>query len=137
MKLFENFDFWSTLFPKNMPRFFLALFIILVSLTMTIFSEKVLISIRCICGLMSYLIKKSWTDSNEHAFVLFRFWCWSRITALLNKCNCNLQSLSFSIAPHCPFSSNLSHEQILTSKTYRTTKWPRKQKNVALEKFLV
>ena len=35
--------------------------------------------------------------SNEHAFVLFRFWCWTRITALLNKCNCNLQSLSFSI----------------------------------------
>ena len=36
----------------------LALFIILVSLTMTLFSEKVLISNRCISGLMSNLIKK-------------------------------------------------------------------------------
>ena len=39
-----------------------ALFIILVSLTMTLFSEKVLISNRCISGLMSNLIKKSLTD---------------------------------------------------------------------------
>ena len=31
---------------------------------MTLFSEKVLISIRRISGLMSNLIKKSWTDSN-------------------------------------------------------------------------
>ena len=30
---------------------------------MTLFSEKVLISNRCISGLMSKLIKKSWTDS--------------------------------------------------------------------------
>ena len=30
---------------------------------MTLFSEKVLISNRCISGLMSNLIKKSWTDS--------------------------------------------------------------------------
>ena len=41
------------------------LFIILVSLTMTLFSEKVLISNRCISSLMSNLIKKSWTDSNQ------------------------------------------------------------------------
>ena len=40
-----------------------ALFIILVSLMMTLFSEKVLISNRCISVLMSNLIKKSWTDS--------------------------------------------------------------------------
>ena len=40
-----------------------ALFIILVSLTMTLFSEKVFISNRCNSGLMSYKIKKSWTDS--------------------------------------------------------------------------
>ena len=46
-----------------------ALFIILVSLTMTIFSEKVLISYRCISGLMSNLIKKSWTDSNMYVVV--------------------------------------------------------------------
>ena len=30
---------------------------------MTLFSEKVLISNRCIRGLMPNLIKKSWTDS--------------------------------------------------------------------------
>ena len=40
-----------------------ALFIILASLTMTLFNEKVLISNRCISVLMSNLIKKSWTDS--------------------------------------------------------------------------
>ena len=40
------------------------LFIILVSLTKSLFSEKMLISNRCICGLMSNLIKKSWTVSN-------------------------------------------------------------------------
>ena len=40
-----------------------ALFIILGSLTMTRFSEKMLIiSTRCIHGFMSNLIKKSWTD---------------------------------------------------------------------------
>ena len=31
---------------------------------MTLFSEKVVISYRCISGLMSNLIKKSWKDSN-------------------------------------------------------------------------
>ena len=40
-----------------------ALFIILVGLTMTGFSEKMLVSTRCIHGFMSNLIKKSWTDS--------------------------------------------------------------------------
>ena len=40
-----------------------ALFIILVSLKMTLFCEKILISNRCISGLMSSLIKKSWTVS--------------------------------------------------------------------------
>ena len=32
--------------------------------TMTLFSEKILISKRCISGLMSNLIKKSWMVSN-------------------------------------------------------------------------
>ena len=44
-----------------------ALFIILVSLMMTLFSEKVLIYNRCISGLMPNLIKKSWTDSCIYA----------------------------------------------------------------------
>ena len=39
------------------------LFIILVGLTMTLFSEKIPISHRCIRGLMPNLIKKSWTVS--------------------------------------------------------------------------
>ena len=40
------------------------LFIILVSLTRSLFSEKMLISNRCISGLLPNLIKKSWTVSN-------------------------------------------------------------------------
>ena len=40
------------------------LFIILVSLTRSLFSEKMLISIWCISGLMSNLIKISWKDSS-------------------------------------------------------------------------
>ena len=47
------------------------LFIILVSLTMTWFSEKMLISTRCIHGFMSNLIKKSWTDSTQQPHVCF------------------------------------------------------------------
>ena len=47
----------------------MALFIILVSLMMTFFSAKVLISNRCISGLMSKLIEKSWTDSNVGMYV--------------------------------------------------------------------
>ena len=43
-----------------------ALFIILVGLAMTRFSEKVLISTRCIHGFIFNLIKKSWTDSNTY-----------------------------------------------------------------------
>ena len=39
---------------------------ILVGLVMTCFSEKMLISTRCIHGFMSNLIKKSWTVSNHH-----------------------------------------------------------------------
>ena len=43
------------------------LFIILVSLTVTLFSEKMLIFTRCIRGFMSNLIKKSLTVSNGNA----------------------------------------------------------------------
>ena len=39
------------------------LFILLVGLTMILFSEKMLISHKCIRGLMPDLIKKSWTVS--------------------------------------------------------------------------
>ena len=56
-----------------------ALFIILVSLTMALFSEKVLFSNRCISGLMSNLIKKSWTDFNAEDEInegVLRFFVW-------------------------------------------------------------
>ena len=46
----------------------LRLFIILVGLTMTLFSEKMLISTRCLHGSMSNLIKKSWTDSRQEVW---------------------------------------------------------------------
>jgi hypothetical protein len=42
------------------------LFIILVSLTMAWFSEKMLIFNICRCGLMPNLIKKSWTVSTNY-----------------------------------------------------------------------
>ena len=37
---------------------------------MTLFCEKVLISNRCISGLMPNLIKNSWTDSSSHILFL-------------------------------------------------------------------
>ena len=50
------------------------LFIILVRLTKSLFSEKLLILNRCISGLMSCLIKKSWTVSNLGVvFILLGF----------------------------------------------------------------
>ena len=64
MKVFVKLDLLSTFFNKNLPNFLSALFIILVSLTMTRFREKMLISTKCMHGFMSNLIKKSWTDSN-------------------------------------------------------------------------
>ena len=45
-------------------------FIILVSLMMTWFSEKMLIFTRCIHGFMSNLIKKSWTDSTPYLWAM-------------------------------------------------------------------
>ena len=52
----------------------LALFIILVSLRITLFCEKILISNRCISGLMSNLIKKSWTVSSVAGAGVCVFW---------------------------------------------------------------
>ena len=50
-----------------------SLFIILVRLTRALFSEEMLVSNRCIRGLMSNLIKKSWTDSILEALLGFSF----------------------------------------------------------------
>ena len=66
-KCFWNFWFLRFFF-WNCAQFLSALFIILVGLPMTRFSEKVIISTRCIHGFMSNLIKKSWTDSIVHTF---------------------------------------------------------------------
>ena len=61
------------------------LFIILVSLTMTWFSEKMLISTRCIHGFMSKLIKKSWTDSNTDVTLSKDKASWPLVAKLLVK----------------------------------------------------
>ena len=52
-----------------------ALSIILVGLTMTLFSEKMLIFHRCICGLMPNLIKKSWPVSLQTVCLLGQTFC--------------------------------------------------------------
>ena len=49
----------------RMLRSLTRLFIILVSLTRSLFCEKMLISNRCFSGLMPNLIKKSWTVSSR------------------------------------------------------------------------
>ena len=61
-------NFWKLWFLKYLvfskcAQFLSSLFIILVGLTMTLFSEKMLISLFCIHCLMPNLIKKSWTVS--------------------------------------------------------------------------
>ena len=56
--------------------------------TMTLFSEKILISNRCISGLMSNLIKKSWTVSNA-CYVIYEWYLiwmmpkWALLTWLM------------------------------------------------------
>ena len=55
------------------------LFIILVRLTRSLFSEKMLISNRSISGLMSNLIKKSWTVSNVDDPIVHCFWKFRKI----------------------------------------------------------
>ena len=59
-----NFRHWKMTLKVRILQSLTRLFIILVSLTMSLFSEKMLIFNRCISGLMSNLIKKSWTVSN-------------------------------------------------------------------------
>ena len=61
-----KFQHWKMTLKIRIFRCLRRLFIILVSLTMTLFSEKMLISSRCIHGFMSNLIKKSWTDSTTY-----------------------------------------------------------------------
>ena len=65
MKFFENFYF-KVLYLQKMCLIFVGSVHNFGKLTMTLLSEKVLISNRCIIGLMSNLIKKSWTDPCSH-----------------------------------------------------------------------
>jgi hypothetical protein len=59
-----NFQHWKMTLKIRILRCSRRLFIILVSLMVTLFSEKMLISNRCIHGFMSNSNKKSWKDSN-------------------------------------------------------------------------
>ena len=63
----DSFDFWCQKMTLNVQilQTLRRLFIILVGLTMTWFSEKLLIFNICRCGLMPNLIKKSWTVSSR------------------------------------------------------------------------
>ena len=64
MKFFENFDFLRLCFLKMCPIFVGSVHDFGSSDKMTLFSEKILISNKCLHGLMPNLIKKSWTVSN-------------------------------------------------------------------------
>ena len=59
-----NSQHWKMTLKIRILRCSRRLFIILVSLTVTLFSEKMLIYARCIRGFMSNSIIKSWKDSN-------------------------------------------------------------------------
>ena len=62
------------------------LFIIMVGLRMTWFSEKMLISYKCIRGLMPNLIKKSWTVSRLDALlVAWKVKSWIQLLFLQNS----------------------------------------------------
>ena len=58
-----NFRHWKMTLKLRILRSLTRLFIILVSLMRSLFSEKMLVSNRCISGLMPNLIKKSQTVS--------------------------------------------------------------------------
>ena len=60
-----NFQHWKMTLKIRIFRCLRRLFIILVNLTVTLFSEKMLISTRCIHGFMSNSIKKSWKGSTQ------------------------------------------------------------------------
>ena len=64
-------------------------------LKMTLFSEKVLISARCISGLMPNLIKKSWTDSILNPWCMYcTFFSPRSIFDLQTASNCYCNSLT-------------------------------------------
>ena len=101
------------------------LFIILVSLTMTWFSEKMLISTRCIHGFMSNLIKKSWTDSNPQCRIFQSLLCngCRRMISDTEKMHflnsCNLIFHSFSIFPTKSLKKIFLHECLIEKRLGR------------------
>ena len=85
------------------------LFIILVSLTRTLFSEKVLISHRCISGLMSNLIKKSWTVSKLHDPMYLLFlkgdsWFFDSLRFVIHRAAFEIRHF---LAKHCRMCNSL------------------------------
>ena len=82
-----------------------ALFIILVSLRMTLFSEKILFFNRYISGLMPNLIKKSWTVSINHPIK----------NLLVDQCRAGLISLIL----HCQIHHSHNHPMFSFSKCER------------------
>ena len=69
-----NFRQWKMTLKLRILRSLTRLFTILISLTRLLFNEKMLISNRCICGLMPNMIKKSWTVSTiEQSKVIAEF----------------------------------------------------------------
>ena len=96
-----------------------ALFIILVSLMMTLFSETVLISTRYISGLIPNLIKKSWTDSRVHSLHLFTTIYQLSFDGLPNS---NLQNHDIFRMPACLDWMFLTPRE--TPKYFLTVKFP-------------
>ena len=95
----------------------LALFIILVSLRMTLFSEKMLISNRWIRGLMSNLIKKSWKVSSLQSpsitkFLIVYTWIVFLNAFYLMKWNRSLMIIIISIAVFSNTKSKLCSSQV-------------------------
>ena len=76
------------------------LFIILVSLTRSIIGEKWLISNRCISGLMSNLIKKSWTVSNPGVDPYWAWFLWRLCWILSSPQRTFQRELDFEFCSH-------------------------------------
>ena len=89
----KSLTFKVICFLKSCP-ILSALFIILVSLMMTMFSEKMLISHRCIRGLIPNLIKKSWTEFTPPPPPFKSVW---------KKCWYNFQRMCECVLTYCVF----------------------------------
>ena len=93
-----NFQYWKMTLKIRILRCSRRLFIILVSLTVTFFSEKMLISIRCLRGFMYNSIKKSWKVSNHHPTYTINVMalCGSTYVLLVAKLDMRARTFNFS-----------------------------------------